>query len=584
MADVRKVLFHRVSCQTQSEVRLATRSGNDFRFHADNEFLGELRDLVALGLSFADICDPEMQSRTSDIEVNEHQDIKDVASCFPPARPENAETDVAEHTKASSALQPTTLVADVAAEVRLALRLRGPSARVLDIWERNSNVKDILRWFVLEEAIGQFKSLKFREVDLLLEAMNLPKKEFVSKFTKLRLPMDVDAVVQSILQVFKSDDMEGQEALKLRDLFCLLEMSGLSLRAFGLKFTDSFIDCNGPALTPFGPKIGSYRVSREIGSGFEGPCVYMAEHVTSREKVALKWPAKPDEVAALREIVRRAPAGSPGIPRLHSSGYYDGRYFLVTELLGSPLSKVIERLQKHSLQRRWDAIRIIGRLLLRRLEVLHNCGFVHCDISPENFLLGRARNEPTIVGGGGRNGSAIHKESRYFVAPYLVDFGWARKTPGGGKLRCDHGSVEWNSIRSASGGERCPADDLEALGWMLMYGLVGGFPWCQWLVAAYQRWDQEIVRERVIMRVREAKMNLLNQGGWGSLVGEDGKNFERTTSELQKFIRMCHDITPPNQPDYDELAHLLGSNKGNNRAEAEEHDLREYEDDVMPWL
>lgn len=466
---------------------------------------------------------------------------------------------------------------DIMDEVRLALRLRGPSERVLDMWERNSSVREILRWFMLETAIGQVRTITLNEVDQLFQAMGLTKKEFVSKFTSKFNMANVDRVARIIFGVFISKDPEGRDRLKVRDLFRLLEMSGMSLRKFGLKFPQWYED--SPSPIEMGPKIGGYRIVKAIGSGFEGPCVYLAENAMTRKKVAMKWPAKPDEVAALREIHKRVPAGSPGLPLLLSSGYWEGRYFMATELLGSPLTKVFERLQNHSVQRRWDAIQIIGRLLLRRLEVIHRCGYVHCDISPENFLLGPARGETNA----GKDSHATDNCRESLVAPYLVDFGWARRFPNGGALRCDHGSVEWNSIRSASSGERRPEDDLEALGWMLIMGIVGSFPWCQWLGPAYERWHSQTIREGVIARVRDAKTKLLNQG-WGSLAAEGGKYLDQTPQELRKFVRICHDLSPDNKPDYDELASLLGGDKGLDRKDAEQRDLRQYKDEVVPWL
>ncbi|CAK0831367.1 unnamed protein product [Prorocentrum cordatum] len=150
----------------------------------------------------------------------------------------------------------------------------------------------------------------------------------------------------------------------------------------------------------------------------------------------------------------------------------------------------------HPLDRKWAALRVVGRLALRRLQRLHELGFLHRDVSPENILLGRARgsDEATL---------------------YLIDYEHAQKYPGGGRAaESDVGSVEWSSIRSADGGEPRPIDDVEALGWVLLHGMFGRLPWFDWLARAYKDydWDADSKWSRV-QAIRQAQLAKAERDG-----------------------------------------------------------------------
>jgi len=334
-----------------------------------------------------------------------------------------------------------------------------PTTYVLDKWDRNAGFRDILSLFIMEERVGGATIITIQEVLLLFEAMSIALADFVSKFKSGVDEKYTDVIASNIIKKFSSVQKDGKDALRFRDLYRLLEIIGWNLRKFLRKLSsDPWCEPEDFAQES-GPRLGDFRILREIGSGF-GAVVYMAEHIKDRKKVALKHPVKKEELVVLREIHRN---DLLGVTQLLVEGRHEGQPYVVTDLLGSPLTKLFQRIRKQSLDKRWHAVCVVGRMMVRRLQGIHSCGFVHCDVSPENILLGPAKgDEPTVT-------------------PYLVDFGLARKYPGGGRLAGEHGSVEWSSIRSADGEERRPLDDLEALGWPLVSGLFGELPWFKWL-------------------------------------------------------------------------------------------------------
>merc|ERR1712039_751477 len=206
------------------------------------------------------------------------------------------------------------------------------------------------------------------------------------------------------------------------------------------------------------------------------------------------------------------------------------------------------------------ALRVIGRLAVRRLQALHTCGYVHCDVSPGNILLGHARGDS--------------KKDIPRFALYLIDFEHALRYPGGSKLSSDVGSAEWSSIRSADSCERLPEDDLEAVGWMLLHGLVGSLPWLEWLTEAYKDWDSQFTRARVVKQVQRAKIQLLDHG-WKAF--DCTRRSAGIHTELATFIRACQsDGATPGHPNYGALIALLGGDVRLNSQEAEQADLDQF--------
>ena len=103
--------------------------------------------------------------------------------------------------------------------------------------------------------------------------------------------------------------------------------------------------------------------------------------------------------------------------------------------------------------------------MLKRIEFLHSHHFLHRDIKPENILVGTG------------------KKSNIF---YMIDFGLVKRyiCPRTGKHvvpRDDKGLIGTKLFMSAdahAGCEQSRRDELEALGYMLVYFMKGGtLPW-----------------------------------------------------------------------------------------------------------
>lgn len=218
---------------------------------------------------------------------------------------------------------------------------------------------------------------------------------------------------------------------------------------------------------------GRFALHRRIGSGAYGQ-VYRAIDAETGEDVAVKLESAGARVPQLlyeAKVYRvLAGAGCVGIPSLHWRGVDGDQVAMAVDLLGPSLEDLFNTCgRKFSLK----TVLLLADQMLRRLEHVHESYFLHRDLKPENFLMGR-----------GKGASVVH----------IIDFGFAKKyrekdmshicyREGKGML----GTSRYASLKTHQGIEQSRRDDLESLGYILLYFLQGNLPWqrfapdgCDW--------------------------------------------------------------------------------------------------------
>ena len=131
------------------------------------------------------------------------------------------------------------------------------------------------------------------------------------------------------------------------------------------------------------------------------------------------------------------------------------------ELLGKSLEDIFQSLEKKFTLK---TVCMIGIQMLDRLEFVHSKNIIHRDIKPDNFVLG-LDNKSHII--------------------YLLDFGLSKKfrssrTHQHIKFSVNKkltGTARYASINALKGCEQSRRDDLEAIGYVLMYFLRSSLPW-----------------------------------------------------------------------------------------------------------
>ena len=207
---------------------------------------------------------------------------------------------------------------------------------------------------------------------------------------------------------------------------------------------------------------GQFIVKKKIGAGSFGE-IFLGENQQTKEPVAIK----------LEPIKSRSPqlfyesklytilASGICIPRSYWYGSESNYNVLVMELMGKSLEDLFNLCnKKFSLK----TVLMIADQMLCCLEYLHNKNFIHRDIKPDNFLIGRGNERNQI---------------------FMIDFGLAKKfrdqkthehlkhLPG----KSLTGTARYASINALSGYEQSRRDDLEALGYVWLYFLLGVLPW-----------------------------------------------------------------------------------------------------------
>ena len=131
------------------------------------------------------------------------------------------------------------------------------------------------------------------------------------------------------------------------------------------------------------------------------------------------------------------------------------------ELLGKSLEELFqERQKKFSIK----TVCMVGIQMLDRLEFMHNKNIIHRDIKPDNFVVGLDDKSHII---------------------YALDFGLSKKfrssrTHQHIKFNVNKkltGTARYASINALKGCEQSRRDDLEAIGYVLLYFLRGSLPW-----------------------------------------------------------------------------------------------------------
>ena len=131
------------------------------------------------------------------------------------------------------------------------------------------------------------------------------------------------------------------------------------------------------------------------------------------------------------------------------------------ELLGQSLENLFQA-QNKSFSIKTACM--LGIQMVDRIEYIHSRKIIHRDIKPDNFVMGRGLKSHIV---------------------YVLDFGLSKKYWSsshkchipyctGKKLT---GTARYASINALSGYEQSRRDDLESIGYIIMYFIRGSLPW-----------------------------------------------------------------------------------------------------------
>lgn len=150
-----------------------------------------------------------------------------------------------------------------------------------------------------------------------------------------------------------------------------------------------------------------------------------------------------------------------GIADVHWYGQEGDYKCMVMEMLGKSLEDLFQSCaRKFSLK----TVCMLADQMLTRLEYLHSQSFIHRDMKPDNFMMGQQMKRTQV---------------------YLIDFGLSKRfrdVKHGEHIRYRDGksltgTARYASVNTHMGVEQARRDDVEALGYILIYFLKGQLPW-----------------------------------------------------------------------------------------------------------
>ena len=269
-----------------------------------------------------------------------------------------------------------------------------------------------------------------------------------------------------------------------------------------------------------------YKIVKEIGQGAFGK-VYKGENIRTKEHVAIKVEKVNGDIKSLKyetQIYQAITSGQKvkGFMQVKWFGLVNDYYCMVMPLLGDTLSSF----KQSFLEKKMHLITILsfGQQMVQRLQYIHEKGFIHRDVKPDNFLFDLNTDVNNM---------------------YLVDFGFCKQylLPDGSHIPMKSkkqliGTPNYISINIHNGIEPSRRDDLESVGYIM--------------INLFYR-DEEIKMTNMT-EIIAFKFNIISTD---SPEQEKKLRFPLVPQIIKDYLNYCKQLNFDEMPDYNYLYSIL---------------------------
>jgi len=259
--------------------------------------------------------------------------------------------------------------------------------------------------------------------------------------------------------------------------------------------------------------FNKYHCIKKLGEGSFGQ-IYEANY--KKEKYALKFEERKKDYNLLQnEAAIMNYLKGPNIPFVKSYGFNNKYNILVMQLLGKSLEELLMERKNFSLK----TVCMLGYQMINILEFIHERHILHRDVKPDNFVMGLDELSENV---------------------YLIDFGLAKKYRSMTTLiqypltKKDKltGTARYASINALKGYEHSRRDELESVGYILVYFLKGKLPWQRIKANTKEEKYKKILEKKI-----EISSNELCKG-----LPKEFENFLEYTKQLKYEERPNYNI------------------------------------------